>query len=67
MRVVYMENISGAREVVMAYIEAMDKKNFDDVRKYMADNVFVKGPAGEAFRSPDEFINMIRAQAGKPV
>ena len=27
--------------------------------------MLVKGPAGEAFRSPDEFINMIRNQRGK--
>lgn len=32
---------------------------------YLADSVLVKGLAGEAFRSPDEFLNMMEKQNGK--
>jgi len=49
----------------MSYINALDRQDFDSARKQLGDNVLVKGPAGEAFRSPDEFINMMRNQRGK--
>ena len=44
------------REVVMSYIEAMDRRDFAAVRQYLQDSIFIKGPAGEAFRSPDHFL-----------
>jgi len=54
-----------AREIVMSYIKALDSRDYDSAREWLGDNVLVKGPAGEAFRSPDEFINMMRQQQGK--
>ena len=54
-----------SREVVMAYIKAMDNKDYDSVRSYLSDSIFIKGPAGEAFRSTEEFISMMKQQSGK--
>jgi len=54
-----------AREIVMSYIKALDSQDYDSARKWLGDNVLVKGPAGEAFRSPDEFISMMQKQRGK--
>lgn len=54
-----------AREVVMSYIQAMDKRDFAAVRPYLEDSVFIKGPGGEAFRSPDEFLAMMERQRGR--
>ncbi len=57
--------VQDARETVMAYIKAMSERDFAAVRSYMADNVRVKGPAGEAFRSPYEFLKMMEQQSGQ--
>jgi len=54
-----------SREIVMSYIDALDNQDYDSARKWLGDNVHVKGPAGEAFRNPDEFISMMRNQQGK--
>lgn len=54
-----------ARQAVMAYIKAMDERDYAAARKYLGDNVRVKGPAGETFRSPDEFLKMMEQQHGK--
>jgi hypothetical protein len=54
-----------AKEIVMSYIKALDSRNYDSVRNSLSDNVLVKGPAGEAFRSPNEFIAMMQKQQGK--
>lgn len=53
------------KEVVMSYIKAMGDRNYAAARNYLGDNVRVKGPAGEAFRSPDEFLKMMGQQSGK--
>jgi hypothetical protein len=44
-----------AREVVMSYITAMDNRDYAAARHCLEESVFIKGPAGEAFRSPDDF------------
>ncbi|HKM51559.1 MAG TPA: nuclear transport factor 2 family protein [Candidatus Bathyarchaeia archaeon] len=60
-----MDSKQSAREVVMSYIEAMDNRNYDAVRNYLDDTILVRGPAGEAFRNREEFINMMQKQHGK--
>lgn len=57
--------VHDAKETVMSYIEAMGNREYAIVRNYLADNVRVKGPSGEAFRSPNEFLNMMQQQSGK--
>jgi len=54
----------GPKEAVMSYIHAMAARDYAAARNYLADNVRVKGPAGEAFRSPDEFLKMMEQQRG---
>lgn len=53
-----------AEDIVMSYIKAMAMKDHAAARHYLADNVRVKGPAGETFRSPDEFLSMMERQHG---
>ena len=60
-----MSQNQDARETVMSYIKALDSQDYVSARKWLCDNVLVKGPAGEAFRSPDEFISMMKNQHGK--
>lgn len=55
----------GAKEAVMSYIKAMDDRDYAAARNYLGDNLRVKGPAGETFRSPDEFLKMMEQQRGK--
>lgn len=57
--------VHGARETVMSYIEAMGNRDYAAVRNCLSDTVRVKGPSGEAFRSPNEFLNMMQQQSGK--
>lgn len=53
-----------AKEAVMSYIKAMGDRDYAAARNYLGDNVRVKGPGGEAFRSPDEFLKMMEQQRG---
>lgn len=57
--------VHGAKEAVMSYIQAMGDRDFAAARDYLGDNVRVKGPGGEAFRSPDEFLKMMEQQRGE--
>jgi len=57
--------VPSAKEIVMSYIKTMDNGDYAAARKYLADSLLIKGPAGEAFRSPDEFLNMMEKQRGK--
>lgn len=54
-----------AKDIVLSYIKAMDTRDYPLARKYLGDNVRVKGPAGEAFRTPEEFLSMMQKQQGK--
>ena len=49
----------------MSYIEAMDARDYTAARNHLGENVRVKGPGGEAFRSRDEFLKMMEQQYGK--
>jgi ketosteroid isomerase-like protein len=54
-----------AKKIVMSYITALDSGDYQAAQELLGDNVRVKGPAGEAFRTPAEFIEMLRKQNGK--
>jgi hypothetical protein len=58
-------HVLSPRDVVLSYIEAMDKRDYATARNYLLESVFIKGPAGEAFRSPDEFLKMMEKQRGR--
>ena len=55
----------GPKETVMSYIKAMGGRDYAAARNYLGGNVRVKGPAGETFRSSDEFLEMMEQQRGK--
>ena len=57
--------VQGAKEAVMSYIKAIGDRDYAAARNYLGDNVRVKGPAGETFRSPDEFLKMMKQQRGE--
>lgn len=60
-----MTQMPSPRDVVTSYIAAMDSHNYGAARTYLGDNVRVKGPAGEAFRRPDEFLSMMQTHQGR--
>lgn len=53
------------RKVVMAYIEALDGKNFDFAASFIDDQVKISGPAGESFGKPKDFTDMLKRYSGK--
>jgi len=57
--------VQGPKDAVTSYIKAMGDGDYAAARNYLGDNVRVKGPAGEAFRSPDEFLEMMQQQRGR--
>jgi len=57
--------VQSARDAVMSYIQAMDHRDYASARNYLGDNVRVKGPGGETYRSPEEFLKMMEQQRGK--
>jgi hypothetical protein len=60
-----MQMAPNAREVVMSYVQALDTRNYAAARQYLQDSVFIKGPGGQAFRGPDDFLKMMAQQRGR--
>ena len=54
-----------AKEIVLSYIRALDNRDYDLAKNYLSESVRVVGPAGEAFRNPSEFIEMLRKFSGR--
>lgn len=54
-----------AREVVMAYIDALDGQDFDLASSFIDENVKIIGPAGEGFGKPKNFTDMLKRYSGK--
>jgi limonene-1,2-epoxide hydrolase len=52
-------------EVVMAYINALDGQDYDAAMNHLHDGVRIRGPAGETFGKPYDFIEMLREYRGK--
>ncbi len=53
-----------AKSVVLNYIEALDRQDYDAARGYLKDRLPVTGP-GEGFDSADRFIEMLRTYRSK--
>lgn len=54
-----------AKEVVMSYIDALDRRDYATAKRYLGEDVFIKGPGGEAFRSARDFLKMMEKQQGR--
>jgi len=52
-------------DVVMAYINALDGQDYDAAMKQLHDDVRIRGPAGETFGKPNDFIEMLKKYRGK--
>src|ERR1700726_2349040 len=53
------------KEIVMSYINALDDQKYERALDYLHEKVRVKGPAGESFGKPRDFIEMLRKYQGK--
>ena len=60
-----MPTKSSPIEVVMAYINALDSQDYDAAMNHLHDKVRIRGPAGEAYGKPYDFIEMLRKYRGK--
>ncbi len=60
-----MPSADKPREVVMGYIGALDGQDYDRALGYLHERVRVRGPAGETFGKPLDFIDMLRKYRGK--
>jgi len=56
---------SSPLEVVMDYIKALDSQEYDAAMNHLHDKVRIRGPAGETFGRPYDFIEMLRKYRGK--
>jgi len=56
---------SPSLEVVMAYINALDSQDYETAVNHLHDKVRIRGPAGETFGTPYDFIEMLRRYRGK--
>ena len=56
---------SSSLEVVMSYINALDRQEYEEAMRYLHDKVRIRGPAGETFGRPYDFIEMLRKYLGK--
>jgi hypothetical protein len=55
---------AGPRDVVMAYIGALDSHHYDEALGHLHDKVRIRGPAGENFGKPIGFIDMLKKYQG---
>jgi hypothetical protein len=53
------------REVVMSYIGALDNGRYEQAMGFLDDQVRIRGPAGETFGRPREFVEMLRKYRGR--
>jgi SnoaL-like domain len=56
---------SSPLDVVMGYIRALDRQDYGSAMDHLQDNVRIRGPGGETFGKPYEFIEMLRRYQGR--
>jgi SnoaL-like protein len=49
----------------MSYIEALDDQKYEGALGFLHDDVRIRGPAGETYGKPTNFIEMLRKYRGK--
>ncbi len=54
-----------SRNLVMAYIGALDSQDYGGALRLLDEHVRIRGPAGETFGRPLDFIEMFRKYRGK--
>ena len=53
------------KEVVLSYIRALDGGKYDEALAHLHERVRIRGPAGEAYGKPTDFIEMLRKYKGR--
>ena len=53
------------RDVVMSYLRALDSQHYEEALEHLHDKVRIRGPAGETFGKPLDFIEMLRKYQGR--
>ena len=51
--------------VVMSYIAALDGQRYEEAMTYLDESVRIRGPAGETFGRPLDFVEMLRSYRGR--
>ncbi len=49
----------------MSYIKALDTQHYDEALEHLHNDVRIRGPAGETFGKPLDFVEMLRKYRGK--
>ena len=60
-----MERDSEPKNVVMSYIGDLDSQEYESALRLLHERVRIRGPAGETFGKPLDFIEMLRKYRGK--
>jgi SnoaL-like domain len=60
-----MGNEDDSRALVMSYISALDKQDYDGALGLLNERVRIRGPAGETFGKPLDFIEMLKKYRGR--
>lgn len=60
-----MEQGTRPKQVVIAYIEALDGQRYEEALDLLDDGVRIRGPAGETYGKPMDFIGMLRKYHGR--
>ena len=56
---------TNSKAVVLAYIKALDNREYDSAMSYLKDGITVRGNSEESFNKPEEFIEMLRRFRGR--
>ena len=54
-----------ARDIVMAYIGDLDDQEYEKALEHLHEKVRIRGPGGETFGRPLDFIEMLRKYRGR--
>jgi len=49
----------------MSYIAALDRRSYGEAMSYLDEEVRIKGPAGETFAKPLDFVETLRKYRGR--
>jgi len=53
------------KEVVISYIRALDHQRYEEAFVFLHESVRIRGPAGETFGKPLDFVEMLRKYRGR--
>ena len=49
----------------MSYIDALDRQRYEEAMSFLHEGARIRGPAGETFGKPLDFIEMLRQYKGR--